>query len=520
MNGAITTAKHERGLYASEKTFNLLIRILVYSSAFYFFSFITVDPDLWGHIKFGGDLWEAKALNRFDIYSYTAFGSEWINHEWLSELVMYFVYHIFGSPGLLIGKILLGFAVVYLLSRINFHRACDPLVYAFVFLLAVFVMSPGFMIRPQLFTFLFVSYFFYVFHMYLERGKNLMWSLPLVMVLWVNCHGGFVVGLGMFPLVVVCVIIFRRKKNKDKRYVRSLLFWMVLTEISVLINPYGYHLLTFLYKTLSTPRDIWEWNPIGIFDLSHLRFKILAILVLVSLFWNKKGKRLWELGIVIIALVYAFRSQRHTVIFAIVAAPCLTENLSLAAKKIALNERLKSLPGFVILNVFLFVLIGYQILFTADKYIKTQFNIMVDPMKYPIYAVRFLKDNGIKGNILLPFEWGEYAIWKLYPDSKVSIDGRFKTAYPEEVLDNHLGAFHDTVKLRQLLTKYPPNILLARQNPSSLKFKSTQRDWIYVYSDPISIVFIKDGGSQRDVLEKFQRKELIYPDKDLSVYFP
>ena len=520
MNGAITTAKHERGLPVLEKTFNLLIRILVYSSAFYFFSFITADPDLWGHIKFGGDLWEAKALNRFDIYSYTAFGSEWINHEWLSELVMYLVYHFFGSPGLLIGKMLLGFAVVYLLSQISFHRACYPLVYAFVFLLAVFVMGPGFMIRPQLFTFLFVSYFFYVFHMYLERGKNLMWSLPLVMVLWVNCHGGFVVGLGMFPLVVVCVIIFRRKKKKDKGYVRSLLFWLILTEISVLINPYGYHLLTFLYKTLSTPRDIWEWNPIGIFDLSHLRFKILAILVLVSLFWNKKGKRLWELGIVIIALVYAFRSQRHTVIFAIVAAPCLTEKLSLAAKRLALNERLKSLSGYVILNVFLFVLIGYQILFTTDKYIKTQFNIMVDPMKYPIYAVRFLKENGIKGNILLPFEWGEYAIWKLYPDCRVSIDGRFRTAYPEEVLNEHLGAFHDTVKLRQFLAKYPSDIILARRDPFFQQMITEQKKWIYVYSDSISMIFVKKGDAQREVLTKLNKKKLIYPTTKLSIYFP
>ena len=82
----------ERLLHALEKTFNLLIRILVYSSAFYFFSFVTADTDLWGHIKFGKDMWDAMAFQRVDIYSYTAFGSEWINHEWLSELIMYFAY--------------------------------------------------------------------------------------------------------------------------------------------------------------------------------------------------------------------------------------------------------------------------------------------------------------------------------------------------------------------------------------------------------------------------------------------
>ena len=77
-----------------ERNLHILLRIFVYSSAIYFFSFITADTDLWGHIQFGKDIWTSKGLNRFDIYSYTAYGREWINHEWISELVMYFVFHI------------------------------------------------------------------------------------------------------------------------------------------------------------------------------------------------------------------------------------------------------------------------------------------------------------------------------------------------------------------------------------------------------------------------------------------
>lgn len=520
MTGTITTAKHERGLSALEKTFNLLIRFLVYSSAFYFFSFVTADTDLWGHIKFGEDLWAAKALHRVDIYSYTAFGSKWINHEWLSELMMFFVYRIFGSPGLLVGKLLVGFTVIYTLSRIASRRTRNILVYGLVFVLTAFVMSPGFMIRPQLTTFLFVAYFLCVFHLYFKRDKNLLWSLPLVMVLWVNCHGGFLVGFGMFPVVAACEFISCRLKKRDTEHLKRMLFWLVLTEAAVFVNPYGCHLLGFLYHTLSAPRDIDEWRSVTIFDLSYIRFKLLALLFMGSFFIKNKGRRYWEAGIIIIAMIYAFMHQRHTPVFAIVAAPYLTENFSLMVKRTVVFEKIRSFPTYLILCMFLCILVGYQLFYTGHKYIKAKCNIIVDPMKYPVYAVHFLKQNGIKGNILLPFDWGEYATSKLYPDCKVSIDGRFRTVYPEKVLTDHFEAAADKSKLLYLLEKYPPDIILGKQNQMYHHLMSTQDRWVYVYSDPVSIVFVRKSGLQKGVLERLQKMDTPYRRRELSVYFP
>ena len=522
MNGAITTSKHEKGLHALEKTFNLLIKILVYSSAFYFFSFVTADTDLWGHIKFGQDMWAAMAFQRVDIYSYTAFGSEWINHEWLSELIMYFVYHVFGSPGLLIGKLLVGFSIVYFLSKISFHRTCEPIVYGIVFVLSVFVMCPGFMIRPQILTFLFTSYFLYSFHAYLERGKNLLWSLPIIMVIWVNCHGGFLIGAGMFPVAIGCEYIACRMRNRDTAHLRRMVLWLVLTEGAVLINPYGYHLLGFLYETLRIPRGITEWNSVTVLNLSNLRFKLLALFFISSFFINNKERRYWEAGVIIIALVYAFMHQRHAPVFAIVAAPYLTENMSILVKRIGVFKRVRTFSGHVLPCAFFFILISYQIAFAGYKYIKAEWNIIVDPTEYPVYAVRFLKQNGIKGDILIPFEWGEYAIWKLYPDCKVSIDGRFRTVYPEDVIADHFQAAGNEAKLKDLLDRYPADIIFGRQNRLYQRLIATEKRWVYVYSDPTSIVFIRDGGSQRDILDKFRRKELVYPGKDTkpSFYFP
>jgi hypothetical protein len=522
MNETISAAKHQRWLGASETVLNLLIRILAYSSALYFFSFVTADVDLWGHIRFGKDMWDTKAFQWLDIYSYTAFGAQWTNHEWLSELIVYFVYYAFGSPGLLIGKLLVGFCIVYLLSRISFYRTCQPIVYGMVFVLSVFVMCPGFMIRPQLMTFLFTSCFLYIFHLYLERGKNLLWSMPIIMAAWVNSHGGFLIGVGMFPVVAACEYIGCRVRKRDTGHLRRMFFWLVLTEAAVFINPYGYHLLGFLYKTLSLPRDISEWAPVTVFDFSYIRFKLLSLLFLSTFFIRNQERRYWEAGIITVALIYAFMHQRHTPVFAVVAAPYLTENLSLLIQRMGLPAKIRTLSSNVLLSVFLLVLISFQIVFSGYKYLKVEWNIIVNPAEFPVYAVRFLKQNGIKGKILIPFDWGEYAIWKLYPDCRVSIDGRFRTVYPEEVLRDHFEAAGDASKLKGLLEKYPPDIILGSQNRLYQQLISTQGRWVHVYSDSTSIVFVRDDASQRDVLDKFRREKLIYPGKDESplLYFP
>ncbi|MDB9822139.1 hypothetical protein OAC89_00385 [Deltaproteobacteria bacterium] len=502
------------------KTLNLLMVLLVFSSVIYFFSFITADPDLWGHIMFGKEILTSKAFLRLDIYSYTAYGMEWINHEWLSELIMYSIFNAFGSQGLLVGKTIIGLVIVTALSFICFNRKNRPLSYGIVFVMCVFIMSPGFMTRPQLMTFLFAALFLLVFHLYFEKSMNLLWALPFIMILWVNSHGGFLIGLGIFPVIVVCEIISRLIERNERSNLRNLILWLILTEASVLINPYGLGILTFLYESLSLPRSISEWAPIGIFDLSYLRLKILAILTVIALFTAKKKNRPWEIGIIAIAMLYAFLHQRHTPIFAIFTAPFLSEKLSELEQVIELDKRIQSLTSYIVLSIFVLMLVGYQISYAASKYIKTGFNIIVDPLIYPVRAVHFLKENKINGNILLPFEWGEYVIWKLYPDSKVSIDGRFRTVYPESVLDDHLRILNDPVRYRDVLDKYPTDILLVRRNPIFQNLINTKGKWIYVYSDSNSIIFIKKSDSMQGYINKIKKKEIAYPNQKISIYFP
>src|SRR5919204_3798854 len=71
----------------------------------------TVDPDLWGHLRFGLDVLASRHLSLTDQYSYTS-DLPWVNHEWLSELIMGAAFRAFGPAGLIAIKVAVTLAII------------------------------------------------------------------------------------------------------------------------------------------------------------------------------------------------------------------------------------------------------------------------------------------------------------------------------------------------------------------------------------------------------------------------
>jgi len=62
--------------------------MLVWAVSVLCFSRTSADPDLWGHVRFGQDLWQTGRIVREDIYSYLTGDQVWINDERLSEAIL------------------------------------------------------------------------------------------------------------------------------------------------------------------------------------------------------------------------------------------------------------------------------------------------------------------------------------------------------------------------------------------------------------------------------------------------
>lgn len=503
---------------------NIVTYFLVTSAVICLFSFVTADPDLWGHIKFGEDLWHSKKLVRFDPYSFTAQGRPWINHEWLSELIFFATYRCFGDAGLLFGKLGIGLSIVVMLTIICGSRKKNPLAYALIMVLGIYVISPGFMIRPQVFSYLLFSLFYYVLHFYFDRHKNILFLLPCLMVLWVNLHGGFLMGLTFLATVIVWKTIARLIFRNADCQLGYLWFWLIITSLSTLVNPYGYELLTFFYKTLSVHRDISEWGSVILWDMSYLHLKIVIVLFIISICIDFKKKIIgWEVVGIFMTLFASLKYQRHMPFFGILVTPYLVFQFSEIASSIQSRFPRFTLSAsykkIIVLLLCLFAV--YQFYSGINKYIISRCRIIIPLQEYPVAAIQFLKINNIKGNLLLPFTWGEYAIWKLYPDCRVSIDGRFRTIYPESVIRDHLISGNDSNGWKTLIDKYPADILLVRQTPFFHSLIQQKKDkWIYAYSDSNAIIYLYENEVNRRLLEENETSWFEYPKTSPSYYFP
>lgn len=475
--------------------FTLVIRILMAAFAFTQFSYVTADPDLWGHLRFGQDIWEQGRVHATDPFSYTAAGSSWINHEWFMEVTLYLIYYFFDSTGLLFFKALLGIFIIHILSSLYFARTGNVTVYLILFALAIPVMAPGFMTRPHLATFLFLTLLVFILHKFFDGNRRILKWTPLIMLLWVNSHGGVVAGLGIFGVITLVELIRCARSGESQG---GLLFkYFLLSCAMVLINPYGYHLWVFFVHSLGVPRTISEWDPVTLTDFSYWQYKILVLLFLGTFFLPNK-KRVWEILILLLAIIYAFRHQRHTVLTVILLTPYLLFQYSRWLQwdiKIYYDRLSSHFHGVIlsVLGVFIIFLVGMQL----DKYAENYFKIRVDPMVYPAYAAQFMTANQLEGNLVVPFNWGEYMIWKS-PASRVSIDGRFRTVYPENIIAiNRAFAFGKAEGLA-LLNDFPTLMVLTKKHEAPHTFMETLPGWQKIYQDPISKLFIRSQASIPD----------------------
>src|SRR5271154_3681792 len=249
----------------------------------------TVDPDLWGHIVFGRQILHDGAILRQDIYSWTANGQPWINHEWLAEIFLAKAYALGGGTGLLLLKIIVGLLAFGICLRLGTRDLSWPerfLAWGFG-AAAVVEISFGFAARPQIFTALFLALELAALKQ-IHSGK-LPWTLalPVLFLIWINTHGGALVGFGLLGLAATATTLqFVREKNWDasakisepfdskQKSKTALCLWLAVAAAAAALfcNPWKAGLLRWLIGSIFWLRpQIEEWNATPV-DWNHAAF--------------------------------------------------------------------------------------------------------------------------------------------------------------------------------------------------------------------------------------------------------
>lgn len=477
-----------RTVFTFRRVFPLAFFLMVFALAVRQSAYI--DPDLWWHLQTGQDIVNSRSIPHVDIYSFTKSGSEWITHEWLSEIVMYGIYRLTGWGGLLFIFSALITIALYIMYR---RSEGKPYVAALAVLLAAASSSPLFGIRPQMITFLFASIYIALLTRYQEDGRSrpLWWMAPM-MLFWVNFHAGYALGLGLIGLYLIGLVL-DRKWN----LVRPLALVMLVCTALVPLNPNGLRMFSYPLETLRSPAMaayIEEWASPDFHKVMFLPLALLLFMLLGALALSSNRPRPSELFLLIVTGFGALRSGRHIPIFALIAAPILARHVWTIMCVHGWDRRIMSPEAPATAGAIAFTFI-FLLAPTTLGVVRVQHFVANQPAyeakNYPASAVNFLQEKKLPGPLYNRYGWGGYLIRRLYPDYLVYIDGR-ADVYGDAFMVETMHTYDGHPRWREPLDRLSIRTVLVAPDAALASLLRQDQTWRRVYEDRQAVIFTRE----------------------------
>ncbi len=478
-----------------------LLIILLFTSIFVMAAQEVTNTDLWWHLASGRYIWERRGVPLYDPFSHTAFGRRWIDHSWLSQVVIYGVYRAAGFGGLAFlaaALITLAFVLVFLYSPGHLY------IRVFATLLGALASAVTWEMRPHIFSFLFTALFLFILHLYKGRRGNYLPLLPVLMLIWANCHSGYIAGLIVLAVFIagegIKSLLGSAEERLQREEIRQLAMVALATLAVVALNPNTFRLYLYPLQTarIGPLQDfISEWASPNFHRLQFHPFIWVALLSLLALGMAGRRADLTDLLYLSTFGYMSLLAARNIPLFALVATPTSVRYGSEAW--LAWRDRRGSRrnqpcypSGLLVLNWLLLLLAVAGVLFWVTPTLSVSANLRAQEKVLPFQATAFLAQADLPKELFNSYNWGGFLIWQLYPRYRVFVDGR-TDLYGEEVLEEYLKAYWASSQWREPLEKYNINSIVIEKDSTFATVLAESSDWQQVYADELAVVFVRES---------------------------
>ncbi len=474
---------------------------------------LLADCDTGYHIRTGEYIMRTFSVPRHDIYSFITPPIPWTAHEWLSEVIMALVHRAFGLTGIVLFFTYVIAFTYYLLFRIVRKNGGNILAEIIVILLVITSSEIHWLARPHIFSLLLLVVWYTLLDEFQYRNRNYLYFLPLLMLFWVNLHGGFIIGLvltGIYLFDNLTKFVFSKNDEKTQYRRKAVLLGGVFASCLLvsLVNPHGYHILLFPFNVTSN-RFLMD-NVVEFLSPNFhepMPFKYLLYLMIGTLALSARRLNFVELVLVLLFTSMALYSARYIPLFAIIMTPVLVSQISpmldesrgkifsflrtraerIGSVDVSAEGYLWPLAACVLVAI---LALNGTIRFHFDEKIK------------PVDAVEFLKRERIRGNMFNNDEFGDYVIYAASDMYKVFFDGRsdmYGTARMKE--------YYKVTRLEEgwdeVLRKYDIKMVMYDNASALSRFLLQRKDWKLIYSDRVANIFVRDIPEYAGLLEKY-----------------
>jgi hypothetical protein len=360
--------------------------------------------------------------------------------------------------------------------------------------------------RAQMITFALSCLELYWLQGYLSGRSRALQFFPLVMALWANLHGGWVIGFVWLGVALVAELAgwaWEPSNPAHRKHVRFLVIVGAASAVAVLATPHGFSLYLYPFQTVASMAQeklIVEWFSPDFHQAFLHPFEGMILLLIVGFALRRPA--LYEVLLTLVALALALQSVRNIALFVAATTPVLINSYSDYWKELSKARGWKpNLPSrrifAVITAVALLVVALATFVHIADATSPSKQQDLT-ATTYPVAAADWLAAHPEIGTRMYnQYGWGGYLAYRFYPDPhrKVFIFG-------EAALmgDDLLNDYEDIQTLRPdwktMLDKYGVDYIVYNKGEALANVLATQTEWKLVYQDSVAVIYVRGTPTQ------------------------
>jgi hypothetical protein len=481
------------------------------------------DPDTGWHIRNGELIWTTTHLPKTDPFSYTRHGQPWYAWEWLYDIVIAAIHHVSGLNGVVLFTAIVIGCTFALLFRFILRRSGNLVVAGSLTLLSFAAAQVHMLARPHVLSWLFTVMWVENLYCFEDGQRSALLWLPPLMLLWVNVHGGFVLGLGLLSLFTLGSTgkALTSSRDGDRQGIVPLITVLLVCGLTTMLTPYGYGLHVHVYQYLSNHflmDNIDEFTSPNFHLPVYRYFELFLLLVIAGAMFARRKISPADLLLLLFSIHAALFAVRNipvaAIIMSMVLGPVLTAALfrelnrgacprwlhgilesvqRISENMSGLEKQLHGhlLAGVVTIAAALLVLHGGRGL--PRWTMATQF----DEKVLPVRAAEYIAQRNIHDHLFSTDSWGSYLIYRLYPGFKVYFDDRHDF-YGEAFVKDCAEAFQGARQWREPLDKYQVQWVLMPTDSALSSLLREDHDWRVDYDDGLAMLFsrIRDAGGR------------------------
>ncbi|PIS09542.1 hypothetical protein COT75_00995 [Candidatus Beckwithbacteria bacterium CG10_big_fil_rev_8_21_14_0_10_34_10] len=475
--------------------------------------------DLGRHLKIGEIIIQTKKVPPTNLFSSSFPNFPFLNHHWLGEVIFYICFKFIGLNSLIFLKLglcfLSFFSLVYLVYKKN-----GSLIAFLWGLVCFFLFSRRTEVRPEIFSFLFLSLYLII----LSRKKyfnKFFFILPLIQVPWVNIHIYFFLGPSLIFFYFLNSLF---KRNKIKKIFKKVIITTFLVGLACFLNPnfskgafYPFNVFkNYGYKIVENQSFFFMNRYFG--KIADPYFLLVFFISLLSFILTLKKQSFYSLVSFIFFSILGFQASRNLPLFGLASLFFVSQNLNILKqgflKKMSIQNLLNLKLGVFFGLIFLLIFLSLGNITNQSrkrKYSYKKFGL--GKFKGAEAGADFVIKNNLSGPLFNNFDIGSYLDFRFYPNIRVFVDSR-PEAYPTSFFKStYIPMQEKEEKWDEINNLYNFNLIFFSHSditPWAINFLSfipKDPDWQIVFLDDFVIIFLKDNNLNKELIDRYSIKE-------------